>query len=88
MHDECCGVQATDQSSMLNDASLVATIFAPTNDAFNTVLSQYGITTQQALSQPSLLKGVRLDIALFLVCLVFSLLVASQCCCASQPCLD
>lgn len=36
----------------------MATVFVPTNAAFEAVLSQYGITTQQALSQPSLLKGV------------------------------
>ena len=51
--------QATNLSSLLNNTRLVATILAPTNDAFSTILSQYGISTQQALSQPSLLKGVR-----------------------------
>lgn len=54
-------MQATNLSSYLDDSSLAATVFVPTNAAFEAVLSQYGITTQQALAQPSLLKGVSSD---------------------------
>lgn len=43
----------------------MATVFVPTNAAFEAVLSQYGITTQQALSNPSLLKGVSPDVEFY-----------------------
>ena len=51
-------MQATNLSSYLDDSDLEATVFVPTNTAFEAVLSQYGITTEQALSEPTLLKGV------------------------------
>lgn len=49
-------------SDYLNDPSLVATVFVPTNDAFTKVLTQYGVTPAQALQQTSLVRGVRLAI--------------------------
>lgn len=53
-------MQAANLSDYLNDPSLMATVFVPTNDAFTSALSQYGVTPTQALQQPSLLKGVSL----------------------------
>ena len=53
-------MQAANLSDYLNDPDLIATVFAPTNDAFTSALSQYGVTPSQALQQPSLLKGVSL----------------------------
>ena len=51
-------LQAAGLSDYLKDPSLVATVFVPTNDAFNKALSQYGVTPSQALQQASLIKGV------------------------------
>ena len=57
-HTKTMLLQAANLSDYLNDPSLVATVFMPTNDAFSKALSQYGVTPTQALQQPSLLKGV------------------------------
>ena len=53
-----CVLQAANLTAYLSDPTLVATVFVPTNDAFTTALSQYGVTPTQALAEPSLLKGV------------------------------
>ena len=55
-------MQAANLSEYLNDPDLVATVFAPTNDAFTKALNQYGVTPAQALQQTSLVRGVRLAI--------------------------
>ncbi|KAL0045360.1 hypothetical protein WJX82_004924 [Trebouxia sp. C0006] len=52
------GVQAANLSTYLSDPTLVATVFVPTNAAFTTALSQFGVTPTEALAEPSLLKGL------------------------------
>ncbi len=53
-------LQAANLTTYLSDPTLVATVFVPTNQAFTTALSQFGVTPTEALAEPSLLKGVSL----------------------------
>lgn len=54
-------LQAANLSDHLSEPNLVATVFAPTNDAFSKALSQYGVTPSQALQQARLVRGVSLQ---------------------------
>jgi len=53
-------LQAANLTTYLSDPTLVATVFVPTNEAFTSALSQFGVTPTEALAEPSLLKGVSL----------------------------
>ncbi|KAL0021745.1 hypothetical protein WJX79_001549 [Trebouxia sp. C0005] len=50
--------QAANLTTYLSDPTLAATVFVPTNEAFTTALSQFGVTPTEALAEPSLLKGL------------------------------
>ncbi|KAK9806155.1 hypothetical protein WJX72_003478 [[Myrmecia] bisecta] len=54
-------LDATNLTSLLDDPTYVATIFAPTNSAFDLLLTTLNVTAAQALASPDLLKPVLLN---------------------------
>ena len=57
--EACMNMQVTNLAQQLSDSSFVGTVFAPTDDAFTSLLSILNLTPTQALSNATMLTAVR-----------------------------